>query len=184
MKAKSILSILLIFVLTVLLVIFLVVLMGLTWINTYTKVSEDIIAEYRLSSIVSNIDGSYNYKVTNIDKREGDSEYLMNGDTLIVTADYITWKPFFKIFDFEKSYKLTEISSSYSDFDKQIQFDDKTNYLLNGGTDEVIKTLAANNQIAYIFAERIEKKQVSIKAVDKELNVKVYFDNNNLKYKE
>ncbi len=162
------------------------------WLSSYsTYESKTYIADITTKPIVSNVDGSTNFVLV-IDtknqnsslgyifdknnKKEGEKlELFMNGDNYTLTLDHIIWSKFFSDMNLKKSYRFVETRSNYQDSSKLLKYGFDT-YPINGGSDEMLKSISNERSIADPLVDSIKKVSISDKASDKEVTKKLFIE--------
>jgi hypothetical protein len=76
----------------------------------------------------------------------------------------------------KKSYRFVETRSNYIDSSKLLKYGFDT-YPINGGSDEMLKSISNERSIADPLVDSIKKISISDKASDKEIIKKLYLEN-------
>jgi hypothetical protein len=76
----------------------------------------------------------------------------------------------------KKSYRFVETRSNYIDNSKLLKYGFDT-YPINGGSDEMLKSISNERSIADPLVDSIKKISISDKASDKEIIKKLYLEN-------
>jgi hypothetical protein len=163
------------------------------WLSSYsTYEGKTYIADITTKPLVQNIDGSTNFILV-IDTRNQNSslayifdknnskegeklELFMNGDSYTLTLDHIIWSKFLSDMGIKKSYRFVETRSNYIDSSKLLKYGFDT-YPINGGSDEMLKSISNERSIADPLVDSIKKISISDKASDKEIIKKLYLEN-------
>jgi len=164
------------------------------WLSSYsTYDSKTYVGDITTKAIVQNVDGSTNFVLV-IDtknqnsslgyifdknnKKEGEKlELFMNGDSYTLTLDHIIWSKFFSDMNLKNSYRFVETRSNYIDSSKVLKYGFDT-YPINGGSDEMLKSISNERSIADPLVDSIKKISISDKASDKEITKKLYVERN------
>jgi len=168
------------------------------WLSSYsTYDTKTYVADITTKGIVQNIDGSTNFVLVIDTKNQNSSlgyifdknnqkegeklELFMNGDSYTLTLDHIIWSKFFSDMNLKKSYRFVETRSNYQDSSKVLKFGFDT-YPINGGSDEMLKSISNERSIADPLVDSIKKISISDKANDKEITKKLYIENGVLSF--
>jgi hypothetical protein len=163
------------------------------WLSSYsTYEGKTYIADIITKPLVQNIDGSTNFVLVIDTKNQNSSlgyifdknnskegeklELFMNGDSYTLTLDHIIWSKFLSDMGIKKSYRFVETRSNYIDSSKLLKYGFDT-YPINGGSDEMLKSISNERNIADPLVDSIKKISISDKASDKEIIKKLYLEN-------
>lgn len=141
------------------------------WTNefNYTN-SQKPIATIVTSNYVNNIDGSSSFKISltkpdeisNLDHilnpdskgKSTTEEYIVNGRNYTLEIVRIDWSDLFKSFGLDHSYKIILLSSNYADSLQATKYGTDS-FIINGGNDELLKSISQNPDLAHFFANSI-----------------------------
>jgi lipopolysaccharide export LptBFGC system permease protein LptF len=163
------------------------------WLSSYsTYESKTYVADITTKAIVQNIDGSTNFVLVIDTKNQNSSlgyifdknnqkegeklELFMNGDNYTLTLDHIIWSKFLSDMGIKKSYRFVETGSNYTDSSKLLKYGFDT-YPINGGSDEMLKSISNERSIADPLVDSIKKISISDNASNKEITKKLYIEN-------